>query len=135
MKTPNTLLASALLALTISAPATVLAQPGHFPEKTFAVATYPASHAGKLWLCLEKYNPDAKITVELINPQGQVLHREGLPTKGGRRGGFRQQFDLSQVGDGTYTFRISDGAHTEAIAFNVSTPAVEPLPARLISLR
>lgn len=136
MKTFSKLTVSALLlALSVSASPAGTVQQGHFPEKTFAVATYPAADACKLWLCLETYKPDAKIKVELVDQHGQVLFREGLPAKSGRRKGFRQSFDLSQVGDGSYTFRVSDGARTEEIAFNVSTPTVKPLPARLISLK
>lgn len=136
MKTLNRLLVSALLlALSVSASTAAPTQQGHFPEKAFAVATYPAADACKLWMCLEKYKPDAKIRVELVNQQGRVLFQEILPAKGGKRNKFRQSFDLSGVGDGAYTLRVSTNYQTEEIAFNVSTPTVDYVPARLISLK
>lgn len=136
MKTFNKWLAGAmLLALSGSASVAAPTQQGHFPEKAFAVAMYPVSNACKLWLCLEKYNPNAKIQVELVNEQGQVLFREGLPAKGNKRNAFRQSFDVSQMSDGAYTLRISSATQTEQIAFKLSTPSVEQVPERLISLK
>ena len=137
MKTFSNWMAGAwVMALSVSVSLAGTVQHGEAPtKKAFAAVMYPVSNACKVWLCLEKYQPDARIRVELINQQGQVLFEEGLPTKGGKRNAFRQQFDLSQVGDGTYTLRISSNAQTEDLRFNVSTPNVEQLPARLVSLK
>ena len=137
MKTFSKWMAGAwVLALSVSVSLAGPVQEGQAPtKKAFAAVMYPVSNACKVWLCLEKYQADAKIRDELINEQGQRLFRESLPAKGGKRNAFRQQFDLSQIGDGTYTLRISSNNQTEDLTFNVSTPSVEQLPARLVSLK
>ncbi len=140
MNTFNNVLLSALTLLLSSSVSTAgIAQntppDNRSVQKSFAVALFPARTTCKLWLCLEKYKPADRISVELVDQRGQVLHREVLPAKGGQRNGFRQQFDMSQVGDGNYAFRVSNGVQTEQIPFTLSTPVVEePVPARLISM-
>ncbi|QIP17192.1 hypothetical protein G8759_33415 [Spirosoma aureum] len=136
MKTSIKFVASALaFVLSVSASSFALG-PGDQPEqKAFAIAMFPANDVSKVWLCLEKYKVDDKISVELLNEKGQVMFREALPAKGGKKNGYRQQFDLSQVGDGKYTFRISDGNQTEERTFKLTTPTIEQqLPTRLISM-
>ncbi|RIV22572.1 hypothetical protein DYU11_16300 [Fibrisoma montanum] len=104
-------------------------------KKSFGVAMFPAADPSKLWMCLEKYKPGSKIELQLTNEKGEVMFREVLPAKGGKKNGFRQQFDLSQIGDGRYTFRISDGIQTEERTFKLSTPTIrETLPSRQITM-
>ena len=136
MKTSIKLIVSALLlTLSTSAAVSVLAKDGQPDAKVFAVTMFPAADASKLWLCLAKYQTDKRINVELIDARGQVLFQEQLPAKGSRKNTYRQQFDLSQIGDGTYTFRISSPTtQTEEITFKLTTPGVTEVPARLISL-
>ncbi|QJW88269.1 T9SS type A sorting domain-containing protein [Spirosoma taeanense] len=136
MKTFSKLVTSLLLlVLSISVCAPSNAQDEKNAQKSFAVAMFPAANACKLWMCLEKYKPEEKISVSLINQKGQVMFWEALPKKSGKQKGFRQQFDMSQLGDGNYTFRISNGTQTEQITFKLSTPTLEEqLPTRLISM-
>ncbi len=124
-----------LLALSVSAPLSGLAQSDQPEQKAFATAIYPSADVSKVWLLLERYKADEKINVELVNERGQVLFRETLPMKSGKRNAYRQPFDLTQISDGKYSFRISAGAQTEEIAFKLSTPnVVEQLPSRLVSM-
>lgn len=128
-------IAGALLAVCFSTASFAMLQDDHSQQKSFAVAMFPAADESKLWMCLEKYKPESKIQVELLNRKGDVVFRESLPANSGKRKAFRQQFDLSQIGDGTYTFRISDGVQTEERTFKLSTPSLsEQLPNRLISM-
>ncbi|WP_338874630.1 hypothetical protein WBJ53_03330 [Spirosoma sp. SC4-14] len=135
MKTSLKFFASAfafLLSVSVSFGFTEGDQP---QEKAFAIAMFPANGESKVWLCLEKYKANDKISVELVNEKGQVMFHEALPGKGGKRNGYRQQFDLSQVGDGNYTFRISNGNQVEERTFKLSTPTLEQqMPVRLISM-
>ncbi|MCK8491331.1 hypothetical protein M0L20_05670 [Spirosoma sp. RP8] len=136
MKTSFNLIASVFaFVLSVSAPS-FGRNPGDQPEqKGFALAIFPANAESKVWLCLEKYKAANKINVELVNEKGQVLYREYLPAKVGKKNCYRQQFDLSQVGDGKYTFRISDGNQVEERIFNLSTPSIEQqLSTRLVSM-
>lgn len=124
-----------LLALSVSVPLSGIAQPDQPEKKAFATAIYPAVDVSKVWLLLERYKADEKINVELLNERGQVLFRETLPMKGSKRNTYRQPFDLSQISDGKYSFRISANTQTEEIAFKLSTPkVVEQLPNRLVSM-
>ncbi|GAB3890208.1 hypothetical protein GCM10028825_26440 [Spirosoma agri] len=109
---------------------------GDQPEKkAFAIAMFPAKKVSNVWLCLEKYKADDKINVELVNEKGEVMFNETLPTKGNQRNAYRQQFDLSEIGDGNYTFRISNGSQIEERTFKLATPAIEQhQPTRLISM-
>jgi hypothetical protein len=137
MKTSFKLIASALLlSLTVSALSPVLAVDDHTTKKAFAVAMFPAVDASKIWLCLEKYKPDEKVTLELVNEQGQVLFQEVVMGRGNKKkNACRQQFDMSQLSDGKYLFRIVAGSQKEEIAFKLATPTVAPaLPTRLITM-
>ena len=96
---------------------------------------FPAADASKVWLHLEKYKTDEKINLELIDEKGKVIYRETLPKKSGKSNSFRQQFDMSQIGDGKYTFRLSAGTQSQDMTFRLTTPTLtEQLPMRLISM-
>ena len=137
MKTSIKLLASALfLALTVSVASPVLADDPHSPNKVFAVAMFPSADASKLWLHLEKYQVENRVQLELVNERGYVLFSETLPGKSSKQNSYRQPFDISQLGDGNYTFRISAGGQREEISFKLSTPTLEAItPARLIAIK
>lgn len=137
MKTPIHLPASALLlilSLLLSLPG--MSQTDYYTEKTFAATMYPAQEESKLWLCLEQYKPEEKITLQLIDQKGQVLFDETLRGKSQKRNSYRQQFDMSQLGDGKYTFRLSTASHQQKFTFDLSTPSVAlTQPARLMAVR
>ncbi len=136
MKTSFKTIASAVVVvLGLSVSSLVQAQGEQPEQKAFAMAMFPTTEGSKVWLSLEKYNTNDKISVELINEKGQILFREAVPVKAGKRNGVRQQFDLSDIGDGKYTFRISGGNQTEERTFKLSTPTLEQqFPLRLISM-
>jgi len=134
MKTPFKLIASALLlSLTVSVSSPAVAVDDHKTKKAFAVAMFPATDASKIWLSLEKYKTEEKVTLALIDQTGQVLFQETVLGRGSKRNACRQQFDMSALGDGKYTFRIAAGSQKEEITFKLATPSVE-VPARLISM-
>ncbi|MVM31600.1 hypothetical protein GO755_16250 [Spirosoma sp. HMF4905] len=135
MKTSIKFLASAFVfALTISASAPVFATDGHPQNKAFAAVVFPSINASKLWLCLEKYQSENKITLQLINERGDVLFNEILCGKNSKQNAFRQQFDMNELGDGNYTFRITAGDQKEDISIKLATPSLEA-PTRLIAIK
>ena len=136
MKSSIKFIATALaLVLSVSVSSFALTTGDQPEKKAFAVAMFPANNVSKVWLCLEKYKADDKINVKLVNEKGEVLFNEALPSKGGKRNAYRQQFDLSDIGDGKYTFRISNGSQIEERTFKLATPTIEQqLPTRLISM-
>ena len=124
-----------MLLVSTSLPLSVLAQGDKPTGKVFNATMFPAADGSKIWLCLEKYQADHKINVELLDKRGEVMFNEELPAKGGKKNTYRQRFDLSQIGDGTYTFRISSAKdQTEEMTFKLATPSLTEVPARLISL-
>jgi hypothetical protein len=137
MKTSSKLLASALLlALTVSISSPVLADDHHSQNKVFAAAMFPAANNSKLWLCLEKYKSESKINLTLVNERGDVLFQETVCGKNSKQNAYRQQFDMSELGDGTYTFRITAGSQKEERSFKLTTPTMEAIqPTRLIAIK
>lgn len=137
MKTPFKLIVSALLlSLTVSVSSPALAVDDHTTKKAFAVAMFPSVDASKIWLCLEKHKPEEKVTLELVNDQGQILFQEVVMGRGNKKkNACRQQFDMSQLSDGKYLFRISADSQKEEIAFKLATPTVVPtIATRLITM-
>ncbi len=140
MKTSFKSFASALLlSLTVSVSSPVLATDDKTQTKAFAVVMYPAADASKLWLNLEKYQSENKIKLTMTDQDGQVLFQETVcsrNSKNSKKNAYRQQFDMSQLKDGTYTFRISAGRQEEMYTFKLSTPVLEATqPTRLIAIK
>ncbi|MBN8823816.1 MULTISPECIES: hypothetical protein [unclassified Spirosoma] len=136
MKTSIKLLSSALLlALSVSVATPALAIDDHTNAKAFTAVMFPAADASKLWLCLEKYQSDNKVHLELVNERGDIVFDEIVVGKNNKRNTFRQQFDMSQLTDGAYTFRISAGSQTEEFSFKLATPSVESSPSRLVAIK
>lgn len=89
---------------------------------------YPALEPSKVWLNIERTTLLGQIRIDMCDKSGQVLFSEWLP-KGNAK--FRQCFDLSAIGDGTYTFIITDGVQRQEQTFRLQTP--QP-PRRSITL-
>ncbi len=122
-----------ILSLLSSSPG--MSQAEYYTEKTFAAAMFPASADSKLWLTLEHYKPGEKLSLELIDQKGQVLFNETLSGKIRKRNAYRQQFDMSQLADGTYVFRVSAIGQQEEFTFKLTTPSLQQtLPTRLIAV-
>lgn len=136
MKTSLKSIACAFVAVVSMSVSSFGNAPGDEPQKKeFAIAMFPASQESKVWLSLEKYNTKAKISIQLLDEKGKVVFREEVSVKAGKSNGIRQQFDLSEIGDGQYTFRISDGNQVEERTFKLSSPTVsQQQPVRLISM-
>lgn len=95
-------------------------------------AVFPAADPLKLWMVVEKDDPRASVKVELVNAKNQVIHKQVV---GSWQQKFRQRFDLSDMPDGRYTFRISDGHSVREHVFKLSSPGLqEQLPRRLVTL-
>ena len=104
----------------------------YYEEKRFDIAMYPALEPSKLWLNIERSTMLAQIRVDMCDAKGQVLFSEWLPKNDTK---FHQRFDLSTIGDGTYTFIITDGVQRQERTFRLSTPGFEEqLPKRLITI-
>ncbi|MBD2700570.1 hypothetical protein IC229_07985 [Spirosoma sp. BT702] len=137
MKTTFKMLASVLLlALTVSVSSPTLADDGQSQKKVFAAAVFPAADMTKMWFYLEKYKSENKVSLELIGQRGEVLYQETVLGKNSKRNTCRQQFDMSQLTDGNYTFRITAGTQVEEYTFKLSTPQeVKPAPSRHIAIK
>ena len=104
----------------------------YYEEKTFEIGVFPASGPSKMWVHIDKKGLNRPVRVELINQRGQVLSTEWYSKK---QPVVCTRFDLSDVGDGVYTFRITDGRQTQERIFKLSTPGFEEqLPKRLITM-
>ena len=132
MKTSIKSLASALF-LTVALSTSVLAIDDHGHKKVFGVAIFPTVDASKLWVVLEKYQAENTVNLQLVNQRGEVLHQEILLGKRSRQNACRQQFDISQLPDGNYTFQITAGNQKEEIPFQLGTPTRQE-PTRLIAI-
>ncbi|HLL93735.1 MAG TPA: hypothetical protein VK404_02065 [Spirosoma sp.] len=105
----------------------------YYEEKRFDIAMYPALEPSKLWLNIERTSMLGRVRVDMCDKQGKVLFTEWLPKKDAR---FHQCFDLSSIGDGTYTFIVTDGVQRQERTFRLSTPGFEEqLPKRLITMK
>ncbi|MDB5241876.1 MAG: hypothetical protein JWP57_2501 [Spirosoma sp.] len=105
----------------------------YYEEKRFDIAMYPALEPSKLWLNIERTTKLGRIRVDMCDKQGKVLFTEWLPKKDVK---FHQCFDLSSIGDGTYTFIITDGVQRQERTFRLSTPGLqEQYPQRFITLK
>lgn len=102
------------------------------PKQNLAVVMYPASDPSKLWLVVEKNLPTSRIYVEIKDNKDKVVYQDWMHVKSTV---FRQRLDLSQLTDGVYTFKISDGKNTQERSFKLATPGItEQLPKRHISM-
>ena len=136
MKTSIKLLASALLvAVMASVSSPALADDHKSQNKVFSAAMFPAANANKLWLCLEKYKSENRIELTLISEKGDVLFQEVLCGKNSKQNAYRQQFDMADLKDGNYTFRLSAGSQKEEFSFKLTTPALEAVQStRLVAI-
>ena len=135
MKKSVNLLAGILLVILFVASSAV-AGDEKSQTKVFTAAMFPATDASKLWLCLEKYQPWERVTLTLLNEQGTVLFEEIVSGKKSKQKAYRQQFDISQLADGAYTFRISAGSQVEQYTFLLlPPPIVYKEPTRRVVLR
>lgn len=128
--------ASALCTSALSTPAMAQSKPSteaYYEEKPrLEAVVYPAAAPLKLWMNVEKEDPRARIKVELFDAQNHLLHSQ---TYNARVNRFNQKFDLSNMPDGRYTFRITDGNSVRERTFKLSSPGLqEQLPNRLVTL-
>jgi hypothetical protein len=130
---------SALLLLSASAlftPSVAQSTPSndaYYQERPqLAAVVYPASDPLKLWVVVEKEDLTANLRIELLDARNRQLHTE---TVGRRMNKVCQRFDLSQLPDGRYTFRITDGNTVQERTFKLSSPGLqEQLPSRLVTM-
>lgn len=132
MKTSIKLLASAFL-VTLTLSSSALAD-DNGQKKAFTAAVYPAADASKIWVCLEKYKTESEVNLELIDAEGKVLCHETVSYKNSKPNAYRQRFDISELSDGNYMFRISAGSQKEEISFKLATPATVT-PNRFIAIK
>lgn len=95
-------------------------------------AVFPAADPLKLWVVAEKEDPKGRITIELLDDKNRRLHIDMVDRQMHK---VRQRFDLSNMPDGQYTFRISDGNNVQERTFKLSSPGLqEQLPKRLVTM-
>jgi hypothetical protein len=122
----KTLIASALIALSLSASATSFAADNNdIAEKksTYQSAVYPVINTTKIRVNVSK-EKSARINVTLKNEAGETLAIEQLG-KGYESTSIR--FDLNQLEDGIYKVEISDGStkQVKEVKLKTSAPTVQ----------
>lgn len=104
----------------------------YYEEKAFESAVFPAALPAKMWVLIDKKSLNRPVSVELRDAKGRLVASEWYAKN---RPTVRVRFDLSDVGDGIYTFRISDGRQVQERTFKLSTPGFEEqLPKRQITM-
>lgn len=104
----------------------------YYEEKTFDSAVFPSALPSKMWVHIDKKSLNRPVSVELRDARGRLVASEWYAKN---RPTVRVRFDLSDVGDGIYTFRISDGRQVQERTFKLATPGFEEqLPKRLITM-
>lgn len=136
MNTSIKLLASAFVAFAVTFSSPAYSIDDHSAKKAFTSTIYPNADASKIWMVLAKYQSAEKVTLELISAKGKVLFREIALGKNAKNMSYRQAFDISELTDGQYTFRITAGDQQEEHSFNLATPSVEITnPSRLVAIK
>ncbi|MEA5427787.1 hypothetical protein [Arcicella lustrica] len=100
-------------------------------KKTFAVGIYQTINTLKMNVMIDKL-AGKKITIQLKNEDGEVIHTEIV---GKKETAYRGNYDLKELEDGKYSFEISDG--NAKIVKNVQVGTTKPAPSssdRFISL-
>lgn len=96
-----------------------------------AVGMYQVGQANKIRLFVEKQT-NTLVTVQLLGPAGQQLYQGSLPKKGDK---FTQIFDMTELGDGVYSLRITQGKEVIVKPIQLHTAAPEPVaPVRVMTL-
>lgn len=104
----------------------------YYEPKTFEIAVFPAAAPSSMWVHIDKKTLNRSVRVELLNKQGQVLASEWY---GRKEPTICTKFNLADLGDGIYTFRITDGHQAQERTFKLATPGfTEQLPKRLITM-
>lgn len=121
-----------VLGVSVFVSSLAIAQNAQGEKKPFEVAMYPAADASKVWMNVVKHDEGRRLRIEMLDAKKQVLYSS---TTAKSVKSFRQRFDLREIKDGVYTFRITDGTETTERSFRISTPGVqEELPKRLITM-
>lgn len=130
MKKFQVSLKALVIALTIgltSVAAAPASDPAAAPAKaSFQMLAFRTKEAGKVNLILTKSN-EKRMWVTLRDAKGQIIYQETVEKKSDR---FLKKFDLSQLGDGTYRFEVSDGEVVSAKEVTLSTA----VPTRQLAL-
>lgn len=97
----------------------------------FIVGVYPKAQVGKICVAVEK-QPNTAVTVELLAPTGDNLYLAHPPKKLAK---FHQVLDLTELPDGTYTVRVSQGESVIVKTLQLQTTVPEvTLPARHLTV-
>ncbi|GAB2779251.1 hypothetical protein GCM10027275_23490 [Rhabdobacter roseus] len=96
--------------------------------ETFGVGMYRIQNTLKMNLLIEKQEGE-RLTVRLLNEQGQVLH-EDLLTKKQKK--YARRLDFSEIKDGRYTVEITNGQERIVKQINLSTQGIVEAPARTL---
>lgn len=135
MKTRLTSILSALVLtanLTVSS-LTFAQKADYYEQPTFQIGMFPNSDKTKIWLSFERYDQAKPLHITLRDASNKEMYDNYVSRRMDKG---RQCFDMSQMGDGLYTFTVTDGKHTQERSFRISTPGIrETLPQRQITMR
>ncbi|GAB3335360.1 hypothetical protein GCM10027299_44280 [Larkinella ripae] len=128
----KTLIASALIALTLATTSAALADGKETAEakSTFQSAVYPVINSLKVSVNVSKAK-DSKVNVRLVNEAGQTLTVLKLGEKNETS---IIRFDLNNLEDGVYRVEVSDGFKTDVKTVKVQTSAPVDTAYRAVSL-
>jgi hypothetical protein len=122
----KTLIASALIALTLSTSTATFAADNKEkaePKSAFQSAVYPVVNSMKVSVNVNKPK-DTKVNIRLMNEAGQTLTVLKL---GKDNESSIIRFDMNNLEDGIYKVEVSDGFRTEVktVRLQTSTPVAE----------
>jgi hypothetical protein len=88
--------------------------------KTFRIGMYQTKGAAKMNIMLEKIIGKS-VTITLKNEDGEILNTSTVRKN---TESYHGKFDMSELGDGKYTFEISDGHETirKTVVLDTSKP-------------
>jgi hypothetical protein len=133
MKTPNKLIALALVGLLMNlAPVTFARQtdatPASWQAPSFRVGMYRVKNSLTMRLLIEKKLID-QLIVLLLDKRGRVIHKEAL---GRTEDKYARSLNFGEAGDGTYTLVVRNGSERITREIQLSSHTLYEMPKRLL---
>ncbi len=85
--------------------------------KSFNLGLYRIQNSSRISLAIEK-TPTSRMTLLIKDAEGNVLHQENI---GKGRESYKRNFNLEQVGNGTYYFELNANGETITKKVSLST--------------
>jgi len=91
-------------------------------SRPFDAVMYPTANPMKLQVNVAKNEAKSKLYIQLLDKKDHILVTHHLPRKADV---YRQRFDMSDLKDGVYRVRITNGSEVIEKSFQMKTPGLE----------